>query len=116
MKKTTLLAAAAIALTALSLTGAPEARADVGISIGIPLPGVTFYAPSPPVYYSAPAYYPRAYYAPPAYYGYGYGGYGPGYGSVYFGRSWGGHRYHGGGHGYRHGGGHGHRHGGHRHR
>lgn len=105
MKKTTLLAAVAIALTALSLTGAPEARADVGISIGIPLPGVTFYAPPPPVYYSAPAYYPRAYYAPPAYYGYGYGGYGPGYGSVYFGRSWGGHRY-GGGHrwnGHRHG-------------
>jgi hypothetical protein len=103
MKKTTLLAAVAIALTALSLTGAPEARADVGISIGIPLPGVTFYAPPPPVYYSPPAYYPRAYYAPPAYYG--YGGYGPGYGSVYFGRSWGGHRHHGwhGGHGYRHG-------------
>lgn len=107
MKKTTLLAALAIALTAWSLTGAPEARADVGISIGIPLPGVTFYAPPPPVYYSAPAYYPRAYYAPPpAYYGYGYG---PGYGSVYFGRSW-------GGHGHRHGGWHGHRHGGHRHR
>jgi hypothetical protein len=101
MKKTTLLAAVAIALTALSLTGAPEARADVGISIGIPLPGVTFYAPPPPVYYTGPAYYPRAYYPPPAYYG--YGGYGPGYGSVYFGRSWGGHRHGGRGwHGHRH--------------
>ena len=65
MKKTTLLAALAIALTALSLTAAPEARADVGISIGIPLPGVTFYAPPPPVYFSAPAYYPRPYYPPP---------------------------------------------------
>ena len=105
MKKTILLAAVAIALTALSLTGAPEARADVGISIGIPLPGVTFYAPPPPVYYSGPAYYPRAYYAPPAYYGYG-----PAYGSVYFGNRWGrGYR----GHGWH---GHGHRHGRHRHR
>ena len=111
MRKITLLAVVAIALTALLVTGTPEARADVGISIGIPLPGVTFYAPPPPVYYSAPSYYyPRTYYAPPAYYGYGYGGYAPAYGSVYFGRSWGGHGHYGG---HRHG--HGHRHGGHRH-
>ena len=104
MKKTTLVAVVAIALAALVVTGAPEARADVGISIGIPLPGVTFYAPAPPVYYSGPAYYPRAYYAPPAYYGYG-----PGYGSAYYGRSWGGHRHGWHGHGHRHG----HRHGRH---
>jgi hypothetical protein len=100
MRKITLVAAVAIALTPLLSFRAPEARADVGISIGIPLPGVAFYAP--PVYYAPRAYYPRAYYGPPAYYGYGYGGYGPGYGSVYFGRSWGGHRHHGW-HGGRHG-------------
>ena len=113
MRKITLLAVVAIALTALVVTGAPEARADVGISIGIPLPGVSFYAPAPPVYYSGPAYYPRAYYAPPAYYGYGPAyGYGPGYGSVYVGRSYGGHR---GGHRWQ-GGGHRHGHGRRHHR
>ncbi len=108
MTKTTQLAALAIALTALLSIGTPAARADVGISIGIPLPGVTFYAPAPPVYYGGPAYYPRAYYAPPAYYGYG-----PAYGSVYVGRGWGGrggyrsHRWHG--HGHHHGRGRAHR-------
>ena len=96
MRKTTLLAVVAITLAALLSTGVPKARADVGISIGIPIPGIIFYAPAPPppMYYSAPPYYPRAYYAPPAYYA-------PSYGSVYYGRGYGGgwgHREHWGHH------------------
>jgi hypothetical protein len=95
-KKTLLATVATVALGASLLIGVPKADAHVGISIGIPLPGVAVYAPPPPVYYSAPAYYyPPAYYYGPSYYRpyYGYGGYYGG--SVYFGghRHWGGHRH-----------------------
>jgi hypothetical protein len=83
MRKTTLAAVAALALGALLLVDVPTARADVGISIGIPLPGIAVYAPPPPVYYGGPAYYPRPY---------GPRFYGPAYGSVYVGP-----RYYGGG-------------------
>src|SRR5262245_54609342 len=98
MKRTTTLAIAGLTLAFLLAVGVPTASAHVGISIGIPIPGVTFYAPAPPVYYSAPYYtdyyYPRTYYYPRYYAPGAY--YGPGYGTVYFG--------HGGygGHGYRH--------------
>jgi hypothetical protein len=113
MRKTTLLAVVGgVTLAVLLALGVPKAQADVGISIGIPIPGITFYAPAPPVYYSAPPYYPRAYYAPPVYYG-------PSYGTVYYGRGYG--RGYGGGWGRHHGShggghrqGHGHGHRGHR--
>ncbi len=113
MNKTMKLALVGTTLAFLLAVGAPVASAGgVGISIGIPLPGVAIYAPPvyapPPVYYSDPYYYPRphyphAYYAPRGYY------YGPSYGRAYFG--------HGGGwrHGHRHHHGGGHR-GGHRQR
>jgi hypothetical protein len=120
MKKKSMLAIVGLTLAMLLSVGVPTAYAGVGVSIGIPLPGVTFYAPGPPVYYSAPSYYyPPTYYAPPSYYYgpsyYGPSYYGPAYGSVYFGRGYGGgHRWHGGGGhghgGWRGGGGHGHRH------
>jgi len=90
MRKTTVLAVVgSITLAVLLSIGVPKAQADVEISFGIPIPGITFYAPAPlpPVYYSAPPYYPRAYYAPPAYYG-------PSYGSVYYGRGYPGGREH----------------------
>ena len=92
MRKTSLLlVVGTLALGFFLSVGVPNAQAHVGISIGIPLPGIAFYAPMPPpVYYAPPAYYPPTYYyGPPRYYA-------PAYGSVYFGN----------GHGWRHGGGH----------
>ena len=110
-KKTLLATVATVALGASLLVGVRNADAHVGISIGIPLPGVAIYAPPPPVYYSAPAYYyPPPYYYGPSYYSYyrPYYGYGYGYGGgVYFGghSHWGGHghwRGHGGHRGWHH--------------
>ena len=78
MRKRMLVVAALAAV--ICLAGVATADAHVGISIGIPIPGVyvgppaypAYYAPPPPVYYGPPVY--------PAYYGYGYGyGYGGGY-------------------------------------
>ena len=60
MRKTTLLTIAGITFALLFAFGVPTAQAGVGISIGIPLPGVAFYAPAPPVYYS-PGYYSPGY-------------------------------------------------------
>jgi hypothetical protein len=96
MRKTTLLAIVGVTLAVLLATVVPKVQADVEISIGIPIPGITFYAPGPPppVYYSAPPYYPRAYDAPPAYYW-------PSYSAAYYGRGYGagwGHRGYSGGH------------------
>ena len=109
------MAVAVLAFTLLFAVGAPKADAHVGISIGIPLPGVAIYAPPPPVYYPAPAYYGPAYYGPayygPAYYGYGPRYYAPSYGAVYFNGGWGyGRGWHGGGGRGWHGHGHGHHH------
>jgi len=96
MRKTPKLSALGVlTLAALLSVDVPRARADVAVSIGIPFPGIAFYAPAPPpVYYPPPAYYPPAYYyGPPRYYA-------PAYGSVYFGggHGWGHHHKHGGGH------------------
>lgn len=115
MRKTSLLAV--LAVTALLVLGAPKAHAGVDIAIGIPLPGVTFYAPAPPVYYGPPAYYGQSYYYP-RYYGPSYGGvvyFGGGHGHGGYGH-WGGHNHYRGGHGGHGGGGHGGHRGGHRHR
>jgi len=105
-----------LALAAMMcLAAVPKADAHVGISIGIPLPGVYIGGPAYPAYYAPPV---PVYYGPPAYpypyYGYGYA---YGYGYPYYGRSvviggfhggghfhgrWGGgHRWGGGGHWHR---------------
>ncbi len=96
---------AVLALVAvMCLAGAPRADAHVGISIGIPFPGVyigppvypTYYYRPAPVYYG-PSYYGSAYYGP-AYYD-SYYGYGPAYGGgVVFSGRFGGHRHWRGGH------------------
>jgi hypothetical protein len=95
-KKLLLATVATVALGASLLVGVPKADAHVGISIGIPFPGVAVYAP--PVYYSAPAYYPPTYYYGPSYYRPYYGGYG------YYGGGYGGYGYYS--HGYYRSGGH----------
>jgi len=96
-----------LALGMLLSVRVPAAQADVGIAIGIPFPGITFYAPvPPPVYYPPSAYYsPGYYYGPPAYGSVYYGPprhYAPAYGSAYFGGGHGG-RHHGYGGGHRQG-------------
>lgn len=97
MRKKALLLVGLVGVVALLSLGVPtKAQADVGISIGIPLPGISFYA-GPPVYYAPryyaypPAYYGPSYYGGPVYYGGGY------YRRGYYGRGWG-----HGGYGHRH--------------
>lgn len=65
------LAAAALMVAGM---GVANARTDVSIGIGVPLPGVAVYGggyyapPPPPVYYPAPVYRERVYYPAPVYY------------------------------------------------
>ncbi len=105
MRKRILLALALAAV--ICLAAVPRADAHVGISIGIPLPGIYIGPPAYPAYYYPPA---PVYYGPPTYpyyggYGYGHGGSVVIGGPRFYGPRFSGHRHWGGG-GRRWGGGH----------